>query len=300
MLPAVAGPLLGYLFVHPPRMPVVSTPARYDLAFETVALTARDGTRLAGWFVPRPGARAAVILCHGYPVNRQTMLSLVPPLHRAGFHVLAFDFRALGESEGRACTVGHEEPWDVQAAVEFLKKRPDVDPQRIGVLGWSMGAASALIAAADEPALRAVVADSAFARLDEMAEQRLRPLPTAIRIPLARSSRAWAEQWSGCSASEVSPLRAVRQMAPRPVLFIHGERDRLIPVRHARLLFDAAPSPRGLWIVPGAGHVRSYRRHRAAYEQRVITFFRRHLPARGGDPAASVPPPHTHASGSSR
>jgi uncharacterized protein len=276
-LPAAAGPLLGYLFVHPPRLPVDITPARYGLPFETVRLTAHDGTRLAAWFVPRAGARAAVILCHGYPANRQTMLALVPPLHRAGFHVLAFDFRGLGESEGRACTLGHEEPGDVRAAVAYLRHRPEVDPHRIGALGWSMGAASTLIAAVDEPALRAVVADSAFARLDEMAEQRLRPLPQVVRDPLARSCRAWAERFAGCSAAEVSPLAAVRRMASRPVLFIHGQQDRLIPVRHARLLFAAAPAPRELWIVPRAGHVRSHRLVRAAYERRVVAFFRRHL-----------------------
>jgi uncharacterized protein len=274
---AIAGRLLGYLFVHPPRLPVLLTPAWYGLHYERVGLTASDGTRLAAWYVPRPGARAAVILCHGYPMNRQTMLGLIPPLHRAGFHVLSFDFRALGESGGRTCTLGWHERLDVLAAAEALKARPEVDPEQIGALGWSMGAAACLLAAAESNDLRAIVADSSFARLDGMADERLRALPPFVRDPLARSSHHWAERFSGCSAADVSPVAAVARMAPRPLLIIHSEQDRLIPVAQARLLHAAAPSSCELWTVPRARHVRVHARHRADYERRVIAFFRRHL-----------------------
>jgi dipeptidyl aminopeptidase/acylaminoacyl peptidase len=280
---SAVGRLLGYLYVHPPRLPVLSTPARYGLSYEHVWLTASDGTRLAAWYVPCPGARAAVILCHGYSTNRQAMLDLIPPLHRAGFHVLAFDFRALGESEGAVCTLGRQERLDVLAAVDYLMTQPEVDPDRIGALGWSMGAAACLMAAAESRDLRAVVADSSFARLDGMAEERLRPLPRFVRDPLARSSRDWAERFSGYAAAEVVPVAAVGRMAPRPLLIIHGEQDRLIPVAQARMLYASAPAPCELWTVPGARHVRAHARHRDAYERRVIAFFRRHLPAPQGE-----------------
>src|SRR5262249_8575357 len=125
-----SGPLLGYLYVHPPRFPVLRTPGSLGLSYETISLIARDGVRLAGWYVMAPGARAAVILCHGYPMNRQAILALIPPLYRAGFQVLAFDFRALGDSEGTVCTFGKEERWDVLAAIDFLKARSEVDPRR--------------------------------------------------------------------------------------------------------------------------------------------------------------------------
>jgi uncharacterized protein len=140
-----------------------------------------------------------------------------------------------------------------------------------------MGAAAALLAAPDCPAIQAVVADSAFARLDGMAEERLRVLPAALRHPLAGSSQAWAERFSGCCAAVVSPVEAVRRMTPRPILIIHGGRDELIPVAHARQLYAAARGPRELWIVPGARHVCSHAREPGAYEQRVVTFFRQYL-----------------------
>jgi fermentation-respiration switch protein FrsA (DUF1100 family) len=297
---AAPGLILGYCFVHPPRQRIRRTPARFGLRFERVKLTSADGTRLAAWYVPGPveeGPRgrpaAAVVLCHGYPSNREDVLDLIPALHHAGFHVLAFDFRSLGESDGGICTLGREEPQDVLAAVAFLRARREVDPSRIGVLGTSMGAACSLIAAARSDAICAVVADSAFARLDWMVEERLRPLPAIVRRPLASSSRWWAERFAGCSAAEVSPLAVVPRIAPRPILFIHGGADELIPVAHARLLYAASLGPavgarhagprstrsawRSLWIVPDARHAQCHGCQSEAYERRVVAFFRRFL-----------------------
>lgn len=288
------GMVLAYVFLHPLRQRVRRTPACFGLRFERVTLTSSDGTRLAAWYVPRPGARAAVVLCHGYPSSREDVLELIPALHRAGFHVLAFDFRALGESDGRICTLGREEPQDVLTAIAFLRSRQEVDPGRIGVLGTSMGAACCLMAAARSEAIRAVVADSAFARLDWMVGERFRLLPPLIRWPLARSTRWWAERFASFSAAEVCPLAAVPRIAPRTILFIHGGADELIPLAHARLLYAASLTcPPGsparartspgrmeacaLWIVPGVFHARCHACQPAEYERRVIAFFRRSL-----------------------
>jgi dipeptidyl aminopeptidase/acylaminoacyl peptidase len=269
--------LLASMLLHPPRTKIRRTPAIHHLAFEPLWLTSHGGTRLAAWFVPCPGARASVVLCHGYPMNREDLLDLVPPLHRAGFHVLMFDFRALGESEGQRCTFGREEPEDVLAAVRFLQSREELDPERIGVLGLSMGAASCLIAAARADAIRAVVADSAFAELAGMTHEYLSSVPSLLRRPLAASTESWAERMTGFKASEVAPVATVAQIAPRPILFIHGDRDALIPVDHARRLASAAGSPHELWIVPDAGHARGHSRGPEEYERRVVDFFRRHL-----------------------
>jgi fermentation-respiration switch protein FrsA (DUF1100 family) len=121
------------------------------------------------------------------------------------------------------------------------------------------------------------VADSAFARLAEMPEQRFAFLPAPLRLPLASSARSWAERLAGFSAAEVAPLVEVARIAPRPILFIHGEADGLIPVSHAHRLHTAAGPPKHLWLVPGAGHVRAHAADPVAYERRVIAFFQRSL-----------------------
>jgi dipeptidyl aminopeptidase/acylaminoacyl peptidase len=269
--------LLATMLLHPPRVKIRRTPAVYGLPFEPLWLSSHDGTRLAAWYIPRPGARSAVVLCHGYPMNREDLLDLVPPLHRAGFHVLAFDFRAMGESEGTICTFGREEPEDVLAAVRFLQERDEVDPGRIGVYGLSMGAASCLMAAARSDAIRAVVADSAFAHLEGMTHEYFSAVPLLLRRPLAAATESWAERLAGFRATDVAPAATVAQIAPRPVLLIHGECDALIPVAHAHRLDAAAGDPHELWIVRGAGHGRGHLLQPELYEQRITAFFRSHL-----------------------
>src|SRR4051812_20830881 len=101
---APLGAGVAWGFLNQVRIPGEGTPADADLQYETVTLTSFDGLRLKGWYVPCPGARAAVVVCHGYRANRQGMISFLPFLHRAGFAVLTFDFRAMGESEGRQCS----------------------------------------------------------------------------------------------------------------------------------------------------------------------------------------------------
>lgn len=274
---------LGYMFLHPIRLPIQQTPADHGLRYEKVSVRSRDGTRLAGWFVPRRGAigggerAATVLLCHGYPANREEILDIIPPLHAAGFHVMAIDFRGLGESGGRMSTLGWREPEDVSAAVAWLRRRPEVDGERIGVLGWSMGAASCLIAAARDRGIRAVVADSAYARLAEMPRARFATLPAPFGGLLADTTRAWAETLGGFNADTVAPEREVGCIAPRPVLFIHGEADRLIPISHARRLVLAAGMPKEIWTLPGVGHVRAHAAGPAEYEVRIVRFFRRGL-----------------------
>jgi fermentation-respiration switch protein FrsA (DUF1100 family) len=215
-------------------------------------------------------ARGTIILCHGYPANRSDVSPLIPFLHRAGYNVLAFDFRRLGESEGEICTIGVREPEDLRGAVAYAKSR---SPKSIGVLGMSMGAAVALMAAADEPDIRGVVADSPYRSLDVQVPRRFgsNRLAGAYAVWLGR-------RLVGCPLSAASPLRAVPRLAPRPVLFIHGDADRLIPPADSEVLYAAAKGPKDLWLAPGSRHVHAFADHPAEYERRVLAFFDRALP----------------------
>jgi dipeptidyl aminopeptidase/acylaminoacyl peptidase len=264
--------LLARSFVRPPRFPVRRSPAAFGLTYREVTLTSDDGVRLRGWYVPGAG-RAGIVLCHGFPMNREDVADFLPWLHAAGFHVLAFDFRALGESDGDLCTFGYREKQDVAAAVATLARQPGVDPRRIGAMGISMGGASTLLAAAETPEIRAVVADSAFARLDEMLEERFRHIPPIYRGALCSSVRLCAERWSGCSMREIAPVSVIREIAPRPILIIHGTADGLVPLRHARQLHAAAGDGIELWEVPDARHVGCHAAMGPAYERRVVRFF---------------------------
>ena len=126
-------------------------------------MTTDDGVRLAGWYLPSRN-RAAVVLLHGAGSTRSNVLDEAAVLARHGFGVLMIDARGHGDSGGRAMDFGWHGDADIAAATGYLAERPDVDPQRIGVVGMSMGGEEAIGAAASNPLIGAVVAEGATAR----------------------------------------------------------------------------------------------------------------------------------------
>lgn len=272
----VVGAWLAWMFLHPPRQRGQGSPADYGLAFEAVTLTAPDGVKLAGWYVPCAGAQAGIVVCHGYGASRKYITGLIPFLHRAGFAVIACDFRGMGESGGRFCSFGQCEKEDVRTAVRYLRARAGIGPGHVGALGLSMGGAAAIMAAAEDPGISAVVADCTFARLDEMVLQRFTPLGHA-GPPLARCTQWWGERMAGFSVRTVAPADEAARLSPRPLLLIHGALDTHTPPSQSEELYAAAHEPKQLWIVPGAGHAGCYDSATTEYERRVIHFFRQAL-----------------------
>ena len=116
---------IAWFSIHPPRLAIRKTPASFGAAFEEIEFLSRDGTRLSGWWVPAENPRAVLILCHGMASNRQQMLPWAEWLWKDGFSLLLFDFRAMGKSEGRYCTMGLNEPEDILGAVDYVKSRED-------------------------------------------------------------------------------------------------------------------------------------------------------------------------------
>ncbi|MBI3286435.1 MAG: alpha/beta fold hydrolase, partial [Chloroflexi bacterium] len=151
-------------FVHPEREVLSSTPADNGLDYEEVVLITEDGLALRAWYLPGTNG-AAIIVQHGYGGSRQRMLLEASMLHKHGYGVLLFDWRGHGESEGGLVTFGYYEIRDAQAALAWLQNRPEVDSDRMGVLGDSMGAVALLYAAARMPEIKAVVAISPFPSL---------------------------------------------------------------------------------------------------------------------------------------
>jgi alpha-beta hydrolase superfamily lysophospholipase len=280
----VAGMLLGgavwavgthgftWLATHPLRLPVRRLP-RESLELEEVAFPARDGIRIAGWFASAPNAQGAVILCHGHPMNRMEMLPWARLLHAAGFHVLLFDFRSMGESEGDLCSIGHLEVNDLLGAVDYLVRRPEMYGLEAGVFGISMGGAAAIMAAAQDERIAAVATHGAYASLERAIQQRGRMLLGPAGPLLAASATYWARRWIDTDPRSVSPQALVAQIAPRPVLISHGRMDLTINPEDAHALYSAAGTPKTLNVLPNSWHVRIGRKDRPGYERRLIRFF---------------------------
>jgi dipeptidyl aminopeptidase/acylaminoacyl peptidase len=236
--------------------------------------SAGDNVRISGWFFRARGEerRPAIVLCHGVWTGRRECLPLALRFRAAGYNVLCFDFRAHGLSDGRFTSVGHLETNDVIGAVEYLKQRPEIDPKKIGVVGFSMGGAATIQAAARCPDIAAVVADSAYASFVDAAKYSFRVVTRVPHFPMAPIAMHWAKWIMKLDASQLRPVDVIGRIAPRPLLLIHGVSDEIVPVRHAYILFKSAEEPKELWVVPGAHHVEARDIDPDAYFDRVERF----------------------------
>ena len=141
-------------------------------------------------------------------------------LHRAGFSVLLFDFRYRGESQGDAQTLGAKESWDIQSAVDYLKTRPDVDSRLIGVQGNSLGAASAILAAAETADIQGVVAEIPFTSINDILCQSFKHEIGFPCFPFASVTKWISELRLGVDFDKVAPVEVIGKISPRPVFLI--------------------------------------------------------------------------------
>jgi dipeptidyl aminopeptidase/acylaminoacyl peptidase len=253
---------IAELSKHPERTGI------YNL--QEVSFASIDGIRLAGWYVPSQN-RAAVVLTHGTSADRSSMLAETRILSNAGFGVLAFDWPGVGASQG---TIGwsHSERSALHAAVSWLAERADVDANKIGGLGFSMGGYIMAQVAAEDTRLRAVVLAAAPPNYAELIHWHNRKWG-----PLSKLPGDWALAHFAWSRTDAQPIELVQKIAPRPVLILGGDADATVPEFMTRELYLAARAPKSLWIVPHANHGNYANADPKEYEQRLASFFTRYL-----------------------
>lgn len=250
------------LYLHPARW--IASPVllqEQGIDFQTVTLTTEDGLKLHAWYTP-PQNGVVILVAHGHGSSIATDMYALFARH--GYGVLAWDFRAHGESEGDFTSLGYYEVRDIKAALDFALAQPGVEH----VAGWggSMGAVTMIRAAAQYPQLEAVIADSAFNTLSDELNLRV-PIPG-----LREMVRMWAQLQTGVSLDSVRAVDDIGKISPRPVFIIQGMSDENIPVESAQQLYDAASEPRLLWTEPKAYHLNMYAKFPEEYEERVIAF----------------------------
>lgn len=257
-----------------------SNDAAAGLAADQVHFPARDGrARIEAWYLAAKPRRAAVVFVHGKDARRgdelkAPTLALARRLVDSGVSVLMIDLRGHGSSSASRLSYGQLERYDVLGAVDWLLDR-GYPSDAIGVLGGSMGAATALLAAADEPMLRALVVDSPFADFAEMIERQYRKLSGGLPNWLLPGALLIGRWLSGTQLRRICPLQAAATLRERAVLVIHSSDDRFIPVQDGHRI--AAACGGELWVTDGPGHLGSYRNAPRAYEERVVAFFAQHL-----------------------
>ena len=259
-----------YSSIRPQKFVSNTTPADFNLQYESVTLVTEDNLKLDAWFIPAVNKTdKAIIVRHGYPFDKGNIWPIATFLHEE-FNLLLFDFRYLGRSEGSYTSVGFHEQKDLKAAARYLHSKKQT---RIGALGFSLGGAVAIMGAKQNN-LDAVVADSSYASLESMLTHTYKQF-WIFKLPFLITTKVLSKVVLNVDIADVSPEKSIQHLNI-PILIIHGSADDQIPVENAYRLKNANQKAE-LWIVENAGHGFASNATSKEYERRVLKFFEGNL-----------------------
>ncbi|HKF36498.1 MAG TPA: alpha/beta fold hydrolase [Ktedonobacteraceae bacterium] len=286
--------LFTWKLPHPEPEPPASQ--RRSLLFHT-----SDGKLLSGDFWAQPHPAPTIVLCHGYRITRAYLRPVAALEYKHGYNILLFDFRGHGDSESVATSGGNAEVHDLEAALAVARQQPETLAGKIVIHGFSMGASIALLTS-PRPGVAAIIADSPYARLDEILRQfvhwQLASVPSLHRLRGTFPALSWAtlavskiifrlrfghaliarpaasfKRWQAQSKG------ATHQLCP-PILLIHGVQDHSIPISHARQIAAQAQLhtiPVETYFVEEATHCGAYGHDPQEYIRVLQHFLARHL-----------------------
>jgi dipeptidyl aminopeptidase/acylaminoacyl peptidase len=263
--------ITGYRALRPPRMPSLILPSDLGLPYEKVEFFTDDGKKLSGWLIFSRKAKGIIICLHGYPANKSDILPSVEFLYPA-FSLFLFDFRAHGESSGKITHFGLKEHLDVKAAIKFLKADKRTKNLKIGIWGYSLGGAVAIIAADGNQDICAIVTDSAFANFPEMIVYYYKNLGP-LKYVFGSLSKFLGRFVLRADFSANSPENRIGNIKC-PILIIHSEQDEFVPFEHAKRLFEKAPGPKEIFVKEGSHTGFS---STDKYQEKVLNFFKKYF-----------------------
>lgn len=238
------------LFFHPSRT-LTGSPADLGLAYRDVWFEAADGTPLHGWFLPAHGDPKGLLLhLHGNAGNVASHLGFVAWLPAEGISVLTFDYRGYGRSDGTPTLSGvHLDAEAALAQALHLQTEEGLTDRPVGVLGQSLGGSLAITALARSELkgrFNLLVVDGAFSSYRQIVRDKLAEF--WLTWPLKGLLSAGIEEG-------YDPVDAIAELAPLPLIILHGDLDLVVPVAHGKALYNAAEEPKQLWVVRGGGHL---------------------------------------------
>lgn len=251
------------------------SPANHSLPFKAVYFLATDRVRLHGWWIPAEDAVGTIIQCAGQNGSMDADLPAAKALHEAGFNVMMFNWRAHGKSGGEAVTFGWDETNDLLGALDYLEQQRQIT--RVGVLGFSMGAITAIRAATQSDRVACIVADGAIGKLETtlVAWLQAKHVPILIARPFVWLLLLFGSLQTGAPLHRVNGIQWTQSLQNCPVLFIHGADDNLVPITELQEMVANTESE--LWIAPGSNHREANLRHPEEYWHRVHSWFSQYL-----------------------
>ena len=231
------------------------TPKEIGLEFEDVYFFSSDGVKLNGWYIPAREARATVLFCHGNAGNISHRIDVIYLFYKLGLSVFIFDYRGYGRSQGKPTEEGLY--LDAQAAYKYLIEKQNLKEESIVVYGKSIGA-NVAVELCSKIKTAALISESAFTSALEMGKKLFPFLPLKWLISI-----------------KFDALSKIKNITV-PKLIIHSEDDKIIPFRHGRKLFEAAPEPKEFYPMRG-GHNEALFLAKEDFVNKIDLFLQKHL-----------------------
>ncbi|WP_044895300.1 alpha/beta hydrolase [Bacillus alveayuensis] len=269
---------VGFQLTHKERKLIVETPSDYGLSYENVEFASKDGKiALKGWIIePEQKAKMTVIFSHGYGGNRHEsnvpFLPIAKRLADEGYRIIMFDFRASGESDGEMITLGAKEKYDLLGVIDYAKQHY---PEPIVLYGISMGAATSILAAGMSEDVKGIIADSPFSDLEGYLRTYMPVWTNLPNVPFTYLILTLIPMLTELDPSESVPIKALDDIAPRPILFIHSKDDPSIPYEESVKMYEKSRETSELWLTEKAGHVKSFEVYGDEYVERILAFLQK-------------------------
>jgi pimeloyl-ACP methyl ester carboxylesterase len=252
-------------------------PARYGLPKPAqVLVPGAGGTRLASWYFANPrNEHCAVIMLHGFGGARAEVVGASPLFWDRGCDLLLYDSRGHGDSSPSLLSFGVHEREDLVLAIAWLSKRTRLPDRKIGLIGWSYGAAVSIQAAAKVPGIGFVIADSSYSSLADIAHVQADKQFGAWARIFVPGALFIAGERGGFDPGKASPVNEISHVTA-PVLLIHSRQDGFTPYDQSEKIYAHSDKTRTRIVIPPwpAPHAESYLKKPAAYTRIVDGFLK--------------------------
>lgn len=269
---------VAWSLIHPEKAELPKFSSNIVIEYEDVQFKDINKTiTLNGWNFKAKGSDKTIIMAHGYKNNRlqfnEKTLDLISGLQSRGFNVFTFDFRNSGISGGDKTTIGINEKDDLLGAIKYVKS---IGGKHIVLMGFSMGASTAIHAAAESPDVEAVIADAPFADMDAYLKDNLSVWSSLPKVPFNNTILLMLKFLANLDPKTMVPKKDIQSVAPRPVMLIHGKDDDAIPIKNSEEIYEAYTQINKenitFWKVDGAKHVGSYEKDTKEYMKNIYEF----------------------------
>ena len=262
---------IGSVLSAPNNVEIGEIPS--ELNGKEVKFNNKSGNILSGWFVPGDDQHGGVLLMHGVRSNRREMIQRAIFLNQVGYSVLLFDFQAHGESEGENITFGYLESQDAESAYTYLIKQ--IKKKSVGVIGVSLGGASALLGDVSKKA-NALIVEAVYPTLTDAIENRISMRLGKVGRYLSPLLMWQIEPRLGFNPKVLAPINQLSGLNT-PLFIIAGTNDKHTTLSESKRMYNVASEPKEIWLVKGAAHQNFHQYSPKIYRKKVLGFFGKYL-----------------------